>query len=50
MLVKTEGQGGLERGFPSQMRDGRARPLPWTVLREHGRSGAIPHANQACDY
>ena len=34
-------------GISSKMRDGRVLAIPWTALRELGRSGAIPYPNQA---
>lgn len=32
-------------GFPSQMRDSRVLPIPWTALREPSRSRRLPNPN-----
>lgn len=46
----TRNWNSLHCGFPSQIWEGRALPIPWTSLRERGRSGATPYTNQAWTY
>jgi hypothetical protein len=47
LLKHTHKTRTLHCGFSSQTWKSRVLPIPWTALRELGRSGAIPYPNQA---